>query len=404
MTGASTQRHSPSQVEGPSAQPDAGLPSLTLHLSYGDTPLGFVRSGSVIYLIARERSAGWPVELLRTGNARFLLSAVETAGSVALVTNDEERDRVFALFLEKYGPLRFRRWYDHPARVLRVDLTQVIPDEQRSARYYTWLEAEFDNVAVDYDRHIMGNRMNRLLRDRSLARMLPAFRRSSYLLEIGCGSGIETIPLLKAGHEILAIDVSDRMLEVTAEKARREGLGERLSTRRLVARDLAMLTAEVGTSAFDGAYSTYGALNCEPDLAPLPPALHGLLRDSAPFLAGVYNRWCLFELVGYFLTLKWDRAVGRRAKPVPVGASRFCVDIFAYSPGEFTRLFAPWFRTLSREGVPVALPPSDLSEYAERFSRHFNALARSDAWLGRRWPFCDLGDHFLMTLERRPLS
>jgi SAM-dependent methyltransferase len=375
-----------------------------LRTDTGHVPLGFVREGEWLYLVARERSARWPVGVLRDGRAAVELPEGPRLGTPELIVEPAERERVLQAFRAKYGPERYARWYDHPARVLRVRLEGAgvasPPSGPGSDRYYGWLSAEFDNVADDYDHHILDNRMNRWLRDRSLAWLRPRFRDRSRLLEIGCGSGMETLPLLREGHRITCLDISGRMLAVVRAKAEREGLGERLTTRLLRASELQSLLSDVGPAAFDAAYSTYGALNCEPDLAGLPRALHELLAPGSPFVAGVYNRWCLFELAGYSLTLQGRRAVGRRRNPIPVGTSRFCVDVYAHTVGEFRRLFAQGFTVERVEGLPVLLPPSDLTSYAERFSRHFDRLSALDTWVGRRWPWYGLGDHFLMTVVR----
>jgi hypothetical protein len=119
---------------------------------------------------------------------------------------------------------------------------------------------------------------------------------------------------------------------------------------------------------------------------------------------GVYNRWCAFELVGYSLSGQGRRALGRRTNPVRVGSSRFCIDVYAYSVGDIDRAFGPAFERTRLEGVPVLLPPSDLTSYAERFARHFDQLAALDARAGRRWPWNHLGDHFLATYRRRRWS
>lgn len=372
-------------------------PVLRLRTPTGSLPLGFARSGNEIFLVARERSALWPVELLRSGFAHVVLPEGPSSGSVRLVADPAERDQILRLFRERYGPVRFEEWYDHPARVLALDTNRPKGPTDAPESYYSWLEAEFDNIAEDYDHHITGNRINRLLRDRSLAHLRPLFRDSPYLLEVGCGSGMETIPLLSAGHEILAVDISQRMLEVVREKAKALGLSERLRTRQARARDLGTLAKDLGSPTFDGAYSTYGALNCEPDLHFLPGAMASLLRPRGAFVAGVYNRWCAFEILGYASTFQWRRALGRRRNPVFVGASRFCVDTYAYSASDFTSLFSAGWEVVGFEAVPVLLPPSDLTQYAERFSRHFDRLARWDLALGSHWPWSQLGDHFLMT-------
>jgi|GEM_PF-310389 len=375
--------------------------SLELILPSGRTPLGFVRDSRAIYLVGRERSARWPVDLLRGGVARLSVEDHTVVGTAELIVDPSVRSEVLDRFRAKYGPLRYERWYRNPARVLRVRLASSPEEFDAAGHYYDWLAAEFDNVADDYDRHILGNRINRLLRDRSLAELRRVFASSHALLEIGCGSGMETIPLLRDGHEILCVDISARMLDVVREKARREGLAERVRTELLTAGSVGRLLEQVGPAAFDGAYSTYGALNCEESLLPIPPALHRLLRPGAQFVAGVYNRWCAFEVVGYALTGQFVRAFGRTGRPVRVGSSRFCVDIFSYSPSTFAGIFASWFTRETTLGVPALLPPSDLVAYAEKFSRHFDRLDRWDRAAAGRWPFRLLGDHFLMVMRRR---
>ncbi len=373
---------------------------LELETPEGRVPLGFVGDGKVVHLVARDRAARWPVTVLREGRAHLSIASRWVEGMPRLITEPAEKQTVLAHFRSKYGDDRFARWYDRPARVLAVRLTSVSPSPAAS-HYYDWLAAEFDNVADDYDRHIAGNRINRLLRDRSLARLRRTFASTRYLIEIGCGSGTETLPLLRDGHELLCVDISPRMLDVVRAKARAEGLAERLRTRELRASSLGQLVTELGAGSLDGGYSTYGALNCEADLAPIPPALYDLLRPDARFVAGVYNRWCLFELLGYTLAARPGRAFGRARRPVPVGSSRFCVDVFAYSPAEFDRRFRPWFDLEDLEAVPIVLPPSDLVGYAERFARRFDRIAAWDRAIGTRWPLRNLGDHFLATFARR---
>jgi SAM-dependent methyltransferase len=355
-----------------------------------------------VYLVARARSAQWPVEVLRNGVAELTLPEGAARGTPTLVTVPGERERILGLFRAKYGPEAFARWYERPARVLRVALDGGPPAAGAgTASYYAWLEAEFDNVADDYDHHITGNRMNLLLRDRSLAVLTSRFRDAHRILEIGCGSGMETLPLLEQGHEVVAVDISSRMLATVQRKAESAGLAQRFTGRELAAHDLGRLVDDGFAGTFDAAFSTYGALNCEPDLAPVPPALFRLLKPGAPFVTAVYNRWCLFELLGYSLTFQERRAFGRRQNPVRVGGSRFCVDVYAHSVRDFEQIFRSGFDLERLEGVPVFLPPSDLVTYADRFSRHFDRLAAWDAAFGRRWPFNHFGDHFLMTFARR---
>jgi SAM-dependent methyltransferase len=392
----------PAVAERPAVASPAEPSHLELTGAEGPVPLGYASDGERLYLIARERSARWAVNALRDGTVRLRLDPGERVGAVRLVTDPNEKQAILRRFREKYGDRQFQRWYDRPARVLEVDLRPGrLAEGSGGPRYYDWLAAEFDNVAADYDHHITGNRINLLLRNRSLAELRRSFADAHVLLEIGCGSGMETLPLLEDGHELVCVDISERMLDTVRAKARAAGVAERLRTRKVRAGELAALRRELGDACVDGAYSTYGALNCEEDLSLVPPELHRLVRHDGRFVTAVYNRWCLFELVGYALAGQPRRAFGRTRQPVPVGSSRFCVDVFAYSVPDFRAQFAPWFGVERLTAVPIVLPPSDLVGYAEKFTRRFERLAAWDRSLGRQWPLKYLGDHFLMTFVRR---
>lgn len=375
---------------------------LQLLLPGGQVPLRFVQEPVRIFLVASDPSAAWPVDVLRSGTARVCVSGATLEGAPTLLSAPEEKARVLDLFRSKYGDAAYTAWFGRPDRVLRIDLgfAEGQPDSGR-ATYRRWLTAEFDGLASAYDQQIATNRINRMLRERSSRLLAECFRVPCHLLEIGCGTGQETIPLLEAGHEILCVDISERMLEIVRSKAHAAGVGERLRTRKLAASDLSALEAEHGLEAFEGGYSTYGALNCEPDLREVPPALGTLLRPSARFLAGVLNRWCLFEIIAFGLSGRIRQMSGRACASVRAGSSRFRVDAHAYSPDEFRRRFESEFSMEWLEGVPVFLPPPDRAKYVERFSRHFDLLARWDEEIGRWGPFRSLGDYFLMVLARR---
>jgi len=237
---------------------------LTLTTGSRSTPLGFTEDDRGVYLVAKDRTAQWPIFALREGKVSLTRHGSRTAsGGVTLISDREDRERILTLFRAKYGEAQFERWYSRPARVLRVDVATTSPTGTVVAdgQYQRWLVAEFDGIAHEYDRHILGNRMNVLLRDRSLALMRPLFRSNHLLMEVGCGSGTETMTLLADGHELIAVDISAQMLEVVREKARSQGCSEQLRTFHLAAREVGALEKELGIESLDGAYSTYGALD-----------------------------------------------------------------------------------------------------------------------------------------------
>ena len=158
------------------------------------------------------------------------------------------------------------------------------------------------------------------------------------------------------------------------------------------------------TGPFDGAYSNFGPLNCEPDLAQVSRALAGLLAPGAAFLCSVMNRWCGWEIAWGLLRLK-PREAARRwgrgwvAARMSAGADEApsTIPVRYFTPGEFAAAFRPYFDMEVCLGYPTLIPPPYLA------GRWPGAPARL-AGLERRvrgWPgFRSLGDHFLLVLRR----
>jgi 2-polyprenyl-3-methyl-5-hydroxy-6-metoxy-1,4-benzoquinol methylase len=100
-----------------------------------------------------------------------------------------------------------------------------MPDAERfrsrQREHFETFADEYADEATDFDVH------SESLFRHFLASSAPPGRR---LLEIGAGGGRYTLPLLRAGYIIDAVDMSARPLERLAERARAEGLEGRLRT------------------------------------------------------------------------------------------------------------------------------------------------------------------------------
>ena len=49
-------------------------------------------------------------------------------------------------------------------------------------------------------------------------------------LDFGCGTGLVTFNLIDSLHHVLAVDSAEMMLDVTLEKARQQGIAEKIDT------------------------------------------------------------------------------------------------------------------------------------------------------------------------------
>ncbi len=370
-------------------------------INTGDRPvrLAYVNESDILYLISSDFDARWPSHLLRERRADFVINGEHRSGVPELITTGEDRSIVLDKFIAKYGRDYVSKYFNSPARFLKIGVSTEPAAGGNS--YYRWLEEEFDSVADDYDKHIFGNRVNVLLRDRSLRKIRKFAGKGQNILEIGCGTGAETLELLRDGHEVFAIDISGRMLENIQRKAREEGLIEGLGTRKLKASSVGDLLESFGPKSFDIGYSTYGALNCEPNIEDVPRALSMLLKPGGYFIAGVYNKFCISEIVSNVLSLNGSRLFWRLDNPVREGRSRFCIDVYSFSFREFMGIFGQYFRALETEGVPVILPPSNFRRLLELLGRRFEMLDAADRRISGIWPLKYLGDHFLTVLQNR---
>lgn len=276
--------------------------------------------------------------------------------------------------------------------------------------YYQRLARAFDQIAPRYDRTYgqHGNQMMNWLRQASLAILEEAFPTNSLLLEIGCGTGEEAIHLAQGGRRVVATDVSPEMVATGRRKAEAAGVSGCVEFHILPAYEVGTLMAEFGEGAFDGAYSSFGALNCEPRLGEAALGLGQLLRRDAPLVCSVMNRWCLVEVCWFLAHLKLGRAF-RRVRgewcQAPLGrlpsGTVPTVETRYFSPASFARHFARFFAVVKVIGLPVLLPPPYLDGLFSKHRRLFARLEPLEMRLRAWFPFYMLGDHFVTVMRKR---
>lgn len=370
------------------------LESLELETDVGVVPLRFAAESTRLYLLASEPGALWPAWVLRNGRAEVRIAGERAGGTAVLVTDPETRDRILARFRVD---AETRRWFRDPGPLVVVDLGGTASTVDPYGR---WIEEEFDGAAPHYAERLAGNPVERRFRARSLELLRATFPHPGVLLEVGCGTGTETLPMLRAGHRILAVDISDRMLGELRENARREGVEAALTTRRLRAKGLDTVGRELGPASLDGAFSTFGALNLEPDLAPVARGLRELLRPGGRFVAGVFGRVAVLESLASLGQGNPRRRFARRHRPAPVGSHRFPIDVYFRSPHEIQRSFADGFKLLHVEGLGIVMPPPNFAVRLERLGVRWDPLDRWDRRVGM-WPVISgWGDQFLAVFER----
>ncbi|MFQ5985731.1 MAG: class I SAM-dependent methyltransferase [Thermoplasmata archaeon] len=256
---------------------------------------------------------------------------------------------------------------------------------------YEGVARGFDAIAERYDDLVEANPLHHSMREQSLQWLEEAFAPGERVLEVGCGLGTEAIHLGERGVEVVATDVSSAMVAGARERVQAAGQEGRVTVLRAAAGEL---EAAVHNETFDGAFASFGPLNCEPDLRAALESIAFHLRPTAPLLASVVSRPCISELAYGASVFRFRKAFRRLSNVVEIdlyGAGP--VSVRAYSEAEARTALAPWFTLRRLEGLLVALPPP----YTVKAWEQLTAVHRPVEWLDRHlrhtWPFRGMGDH-----------
>jgi SAM-dependent methyltransferase len=255
----------------------------------------------------------------------------------------------------------------------------------------------FDSVAVDYDGPRGNNeliqRMRLTLWDTVHSRLSSGAR----LLDLGCGTGIDALEFAQRGFRVVATDWSPQMVERTRARAEAAALGSRITTTHLGIQQLDQLDGE-----FDAIYSNFGPLNCAPDLRDVANECARLLRPGGRLVFSVMGRICPWEFGHYAVRGRFKRAAVRAARgATAVGMNHHTIWTYYYLPREFYRAFAGDFSLESYRALSLFMPPPYLVDYYRRRRNWCERLGRLDDRLGELPLLRDMGDHFLIVMQRR---
>jgi len=254
----------------------------------------------------------------------------------------------------------------------------------------------FDRLAPRYDALSSGE-LFRAMRARvhqALARALPPGAR---VLEIGCGSGVDTAWLAGRGGRVVAADPSAAMLEQARARVAAARTGRAV---RFVRCGLESVDRHLGSCRFDAIVSNFGALNCVPRLDALGRLAAARLDPGGRVFVCLMSRFCLWE-VGWFLLKGRPGSAFRRLQPAPVAVDVEGIEVptWYHLVGDVARAVAPALAVRAVTGCGVLLPPPYLeARWRAVPATVRRAVAAADAALARVAPFNRMGDHVLVEL------
>jgi ubiquinone/menaquinone biosynthesis C-methylase UbiE len=253
----------------------------------------------------------------------------------------------------------------------------------------------FSRKSLEYDIFGTDHPNQTRMRHRVYANLEPLLAPGARILELNAGTGTDAVYLAGRGFRVHATDIAPGMLAAIEEKARRHGVGDRLTVQNCSFTEL----DQIECGPFDAVFSNFGGLNCIDDLPRVTGQLARLLVRGGVVVWVIMPPICPWELLAVL------RGAGakafRRLRPGGVIAhvSGVYFRTHYYSPGSVRRAFGPGYRLLGLEGLSVFCPPADHKEFAHKRPGIYRVLVKLDDLLGRLPPFRSWGDFFILSLR-----
>ncbi len=255
------------------------------------------------------------------------------------------------------------------------------------------IAAAYDTIAVEYDDLISDDEWIRRELWRHYAEV---FQPGQLILDVSCGTGIDSLFLARRGIRVVAADISPGMLLQLLRKVRDAELpglvmpcmedSERLASWR--------------PGTFDGIVSAFAGLSTISDLSRFAAAAADLLRPGGRMVLHLLARFSLWEWLGLVVHRRWAEAARlRTARERSFAVGGRPVRHYTHLPADaFAEGFAAGFELRRAYSLGALRPPSDLRRLPAFLVRGLGGL---EPLLRRHRPFLNWGRSFVLDLERR---
>jgi ubiquinone/menaquinone biosynthesis C-methylase UbiE len=247
----------------------------------------------------------------------------------------------------------------------------------------------FDNI---YESNTTTLWMRQKVRNEILGQLKPGNR----ILELNCGTGIDTIFFARQGYKILATDNAEGMLNQLKEKVQSDALGNLVTTKKCSFNNI----NELNEGEFDYIFSNFGGLNCTDRLDKVLKDIDGLLKPGGYFTFVIMPVICPWELImlfkGYFKTA--FRRFNKKGTNAHLEGVYF--KCYYYNPRYIINNVETGYVLCSLKGLASLVPPPFIEHFQEKHPKLFARLEKMENKLWERAPFNRWCDHYIITMQK----
>jgi ubiquinone/menaquinone biosynthesis C-methylase UbiE len=261
----------------------------------------------------------------------------------------------------------------------------------------------FDSIAEEYDAKFTQTKIGRAQRDIVWTYLKNALneKKSLRILELNCGTGEDALWFANKGHTVIATDISEKMLEVTEQKALQNRLDEKIETKKI---DLTKIEGSNLNGKFDLIFSNFGGINCVSfrNLYNLPAIFAKSLNPSGRLIMVVMPTFCLWEMLYFTIRLNLLKAFRRSStKGVKINLNGSEIIVNYYTPILVRKIFEKEFFQAAVKPVGFFIPPSYLEKFFSSKDKTLSFIKKLEACITNWSILSNYSDHFLIDLVKK---
>jgi ubiquinone/menaquinone biosynthesis C-methylase UbiE len=262
------------------------------------------------------------------------------------------------------------------------------------------VESAFTRQSVIFDQIYQDNTIISYKRGRVRDHILRYVNAGGQLLELNSGTGEDALFFAKKGFSVHATDISVGMQAELRKKVVDNGQEVRISQETCSFTQLELLENK---GPYDLIYSNFAGLNCTAALGTVLSSFDGLLKDEGIVSLVILPKFCLWETLlvfkGKFKTA-FRRFFSENGQDSHLEGVHF--KCWYYQPSFIKKHLKADFEVLAIEGLCTIVPPSYIENFAEKYPRVYRVLLKLENRLKGSWPWCSIGDYYIISLKRKP--